>query len=41
MKTITGLVPNYTQTYRVYAIDATGNQSGAERPADGDHGAAT
>jgi chitodextrinase len=32
VKTITGLVPNYTQTYRVSAMDAAGNQSAPSAP---------
>ena len=40
-KTITGLVPNYTQTYRVYAVDATGNESALSAPLTGDDRAAT
>jgi chitodextrinase len=32
VKTITGLVPNYTATYRVYAVDAAGNESGLSAP---------
>ena len=32
VKTITGLVPNYTQTYRVYAVDASGNESALSAP---------
>ncbi|MDA0173577.1 fibronectin type III domain-containing protein [Solirubrobacter taibaiensis] len=31
-KTITGLVPNWTQTYRVSALDAAGNRSAASAP---------
>src|SRR5829696_2790364 len=31
-KTITGLVPSYTQTYRVSAVDAAGNDSGQSAP---------
>jgi chitodextrinase len=31
-KTVTGLVPNYTQTYRVSAVDAAGNDSGQSAP---------
>ena len=36
-KTFTGLVPNTTRTYRVQAIDPSGNTSGAQRsPSSGD-----
>ena len=31
-KTITGLVPSWTQTYRVSAVDATGNESAFSEP---------
>jgi chitodextrinase len=31
-KTMTGLVPNYTITYRVSAVDATGNESAQSAP---------
>ena len=36
-KTFTGLVPNWTVTYRVQAMDPSGNTSGAQRAADRHH----
>ena len=36
-KTFTGLVPNWTVTYRVQAMDPSGNTSGRQRAADRHH----